>query len=740
MVKFMVDDDKIQEAYNKTLREIDAILKSDPSKGFSPTEIRDKGGKPLYDTVYAERVSTNTSPDRMDLLANHINARAWVLVKNGYAKDLNGVEAPKFGNFQTTSKPFSSIKAKSPKKKKEEQEAQPIATEVKIQPPSSKYTLATLRSGDVWKGDKDYNTLAEAQATAKSLERTGLGVKITNESGSVVYSSAPAILTDEEQAMQASKYPDKLEAKHITDDLINEAFNYNFAAKGYMPGHSGTVKLNNVEIALFLIGSSRYVNLRERVLWYIKGKDSMENQMLIDDIIIKFTARFGLTTSEAQEKIRMTVSAITHKTLTLDASRIAVASLNAEDYAQMEKTIISNYNGKIDATNKAVILEGMKIFTGNKNFTEPKATAKTTVAPKIPIGGELPGGKKAEAKAEATKTEKKTDIGGFVIDPRIDVSDYPDIQEKISKNLLNAQEEEFVRELNVINKPGRIDELLKILESKDFELTRPQILFERNKKLSLNDWGHVYAHSKAGTTIPMHEQNITSFGDLKYVINRIDSVTNERDRDNLIDIYYRLTDPGTNKTPLVHDLETIIKKYKDSLKGVKVQVVDKTEMRKKIGILRTAIDPRDDENLAILENMEMMLVADKILPVHEMMIDQLIREYANLLKDTTLDFGETKNSRIKFVTQEEARNSRIKKVADGINLYNADEIAATLAQLHTLPDESAQRMYNQIISGESLTIDDDKIDEAIIIMYHADLVDPNVLSYILEKISEISEQ
>lgn len=346
------------------------------------------------------------------------------------------------------------------------------------------------------------------------------------------------------------------------------------------------------------------------------------------------------------------------------------------------------------------------INQGVAEYTIGKLVGEAIVSDREPISAPLP---------KKDKTSLKESLESLPIDDRILVS--PDIIEKIN----NGEETNAIKEL--IYEARRIiphlDNLSQHLqESNDHELIPIANVFLEKNALPVFLWNRVMLHKETGTSVEIPKDKVEIYLQLKLLINRIDQI-NPEDRDTLVKIF--LTMGEDPKLVISPQIKSLINMYYTKLKSASVSYPDRNRIESKFKLLEKA--SLSESQQRIIANLRSVYEANKFQNANEIILNAVIHD----IKPTSseIDFGKSKYSDIKLITPK----SRIEIIASGITIKKSTEIANTVSELLLLSESQIEEIYSDFESGKETGV-----DEALIYLYHCNLIDPIVYNLIKKKL------
>jgi len=214
---------------------------------------------------------------------------------------------------------------------------------------------------------------------------------------------------------------------------------------------------------------------------------------------------------------------------------------------------------------------------------------------------------------------------------------------------------------------------------------------------------------------------------VKTMLVHLDSIKEDDIKDLLLTVYtgYKTQNPIISRSNRV----LIDAYYKKIFKGVEGGryanhgKVDITDLKKKIGALTSMgiQDPVINEvNSLIALNYE-----PAVTPIQEAEIDEVIRKNRASYPSANIEIGAGKRGTIRFILKEERERNLMTSIAQTI-YPKIDEVIEQIHTLSTLSQDSLERVYNAMLSGE-----DSGANEALVFLFHTEMVDDVVVSYIL---------
>jgi hypothetical protein len=317
--------------------------------------------------------------------------------------------------------------------------------------------------------------------------------------------------------------------------------------------------------------------------------------------------------------------------------------------------------------------------------------------------------------SQTTLSQPPTPASVITIDPRIKVTN--DFMTKHQNNTLSSAGKNTLYEITTLI--PHLDSLVQHLQSsKDYyELHHLLSEFTQNNQLSLNDWKLIQAHKSTGTTQPISPTNLPIFQKLKLVINRLDKIPNTNERAQLIKLFnnFPLTDSVS------HSQISIIDSNFARLSNLPTSPLpSKDLLSKKLSLLNTL--PLSDSEKRIVTQSETLLNADKLSIPNELIIDNILRSHTSDIPPEILEYSP---SHISFAPIISLQEKHLRKIASHISIDSSSRISSQIREVFTFQDEDIEKLHTQLLSQR-----DTEVDEALIYIFHSDLIDPIVLKLI----------
>lgn len=300
------------------------------------------------------------------------------------------------------------------------------------------------------------------------------------------------------------------------------------------------------------------------------------------------------------------------------------------------------------------------------------------------------------------------------IDPRIILSQT--LLDNMSSGNLTKEEKNIIYEARMID--PQLDKLSSyVLESKDYELTPIAVkLNENNGKLPLVLWQRISIHKQNGTIMEINKENLPVYHKLKFIINRIDSVTNRDDKELLTKLLFEF--PQYNFKSLSPQLITLIDSYFNQLSQSPVSSFNKDDIAKKLSLLDSIT--LSDSDKRIVSNMRSVLDANMIQKANTLVIDNILHQNAKKLPKTdTIDLGKSDYSEITFITPISKEEKLLNSISSRITISSAPKVSHMVREILSLREDLIEELYNDLLSGK-----DTEVNEGLIYLYHKDLIPP----------------
>ncbi len=297
------------------------------------------------------------------------------------------------------------------------------------------------------------------------------------------------------------------------------------------------------------------------------------------------------------------------------------------------------------------------------------------------------------------------------IDPRIILS--KDLLNKISSGNLSKNQKQIILEAREID--PLLDKLTSyVIDSKDYELTPIAVrLKENDGKLPFGLWQRILIHSQNGTMLEINRENLPVYQKLKFIINRIDSVTNRDDRELLTKTLFEF--PGYDIKPISPQLVNLIESYFSQLSQSPVSSFNKDDITKKLTLLDTIT--LSDSDKRILINMHNILDADTMQKANTLVINNILHQNAKKLDKDLLDLGKSEYSEITFIAPISAEEKLLNTIASRITISTAPKVAHMVQEVLSLSESQIEELYEDLLSGK-----DTEVNEGLIYLYHKNLI------------------
>jgi len=300
------------------------------------------------------------------------------------------------------------------------------------------------------------------------------------------------------------------------------------------------------------------------------------------------------------------------------------------------------------------------------------------------------------------------------IDPRIDLSETPGLEERITSHTLTKADEELIS--NMIPLSISLDTLVLYLhESKDYyELAPIRLRFDRDNKLPYYLWQKIRTHSFTGTALEVSRSLLPVFSKLKSIVLRIDKIKNESDYASISKIFMNF--PTVADARLDHIEIALIERYFSSLSTYPISSVNKERIARKIDILKSI--PLNVTEKRIVAHNEDVMNAEMLQLPNELIIDNILYTHKKSILPDTLNFGR-QYTLVELSTPESKEEKRLKSIASKINGFTASEVVSQIKDILEFEDEDYERVLSMFTSGKHTGL-----EEAIIYLNHRNLIDP----------------
>ncbi|MCK5014507.1 MAG: hypothetical protein KAS66_11870 [Candidatus Omnitrophica bacterium] len=307
------------------------------------------------------------------------------------------------------------------------------------------------------------------------------------------------------------------------------------------------------------------------------------------------------------------------------------------------------------------------------------------------------------------------------IPSEIDMTGHEEFVKRYNSSSLTKADNKTAQNLELIL--PQIPSLLEHLSnSDDYELVAIQEKFKKDKTLPLDVWKQVSNHLHSGTVLTLSPKSIPYYDKTKEILARIDHL-DDISRNKIIEIF--LAFPGYKTVP--DSSRIMINQTHKKIQSKEPTPPTETEIKQKFDILKSLSSHLTDSEKRIISNIKLIHKAHKLQNAHLIVLDTQIKNHISELTgiDIDLDIGKQKYSKISVKKQLTPEEKLLHQISLKITRGTAKTIASQLKEVYQLPDNQVETLHSEMMSGE-----DTGANEALLTIYHPDLINVNLLSLI----------
>lgn len=305
------------------------------------------------------------------------------------------------------------------------------------------------------------------------------------------------------------------------------------------------------------------------------------------------------------------------------------------------------------------------------------------------------------------------------IPSEIDMTGHEEFVKRYNSSSLTKVDNNTSQKLDLIL-PQTANLMEHLAQSNDYELVAIQEKFKKDKTLPLDVWKQVSNHLHSGTVLTLSPKSIPYYDKTKEILARIDHL-DDISRNKIIEIF--LAFPEYKTVP--DSSRIMINQTYKKIQSKELTLPTETEIKQKFDIIKSLSSHLTDSEKRIISNIKLIHKAHKLQNAHLIVLDTQIKNHISELTDIDLDIGKQKYSKISVKKQLTPEEKLLHQISLKITRGTAKTIASQLKEVYQLPDNQVETLHSEMMSGE-----DTGANEALLTIYHPDLINVNLLSLI----------